>query len=130
MMVARKYLPNNGNTADYFNKGSQPTSFAYTSEKVLNEVFADTEWDFNSNSGENEDLSYVEETDNENQQKNLKLMNSWLKMTIKKTHVDMAMELRVFKAVVEATTSDNEQKGFKWTLLNHIKKGIQIIFCF
>ena len=86
MMVARKYLPNNGNTADYFTKGSQPTSFAYTSEKVLNEVFADTEWDFNSDSGENEDLSYVEETDNENQQKNLKLMNSWLKMTIKKTH--------------------------------------------
>ena len=91
MMVARKYLPNNGNTADYFTKGSQPTSFAYTSEKVLNEVFANTEWDFNSDSGENEDLSYVEETDNENQQKNLKLMNSWLKMTIKKTHVDMAV---------------------------------------
>ena len=28
-----------------------------------------------SDSGESEDLSYVEETDNENQQKNLKLMN-------------------------------------------------------
>ena len=36
-------------------------------------------------------------------------------MTIKKTHVDMAVELLVFKAVVEAMTSDsdNEQKGFK-----------------
>ena len=44
--------------------------------------------------------------------------------------MDVAMELRVFKAVVEAMTSDNEQEGFKWTLLNHIKKGIQIIFCF
>lgn len=96
----------------------------------MNEIFAHTECEFNSDSGESEDLSYVEETDNENQQKNLKLMNSWLKMTIKKTHVDMAVELLVFKAVVEATTSDNEQKGFKWTLLNHIKKGIQIIFCF
>ena len=96
----------------------------------MNEIFAHTEWEFNSDSGESEDLSYVEETDNENQQKNLKLMNSWLKMTIKKTHVDMGMELLVFKAVVEAMTSDNEQKGFKWTLLNHIKKGIQIIFCF
>ena len=96
----------------------------------MNEIFAHTEWEFNSNSGESEDLSYVEETDYENQQKNLKLMNSWLKMTIKKTHVDMAVELLVFKAVVEATTSDNEQKGFKWTLLDHIKKGIQIIFCF
>lgn len=96
----------------------------------MNEIFAHTECEFNSDSGESEDLSYVEETDNENQQKNLKLMNSWLKMTIKKTHVDMAVELLVFKAVVEAMTSDNEQKGFKWTLLNHIKKGIQIIFCF
>ena len=96
----------------------------------MNEIFAHTECEFNSDSGESEDLSYVEETDNENQQKNLKLMTSWLKMTIKKTHVDMAVELLVFKAVVEATTSDNEQKGFKWTLLNHIKKGIQIIFCF
>ena len=98
----------------------------------MNEIFAHTEWEFNSDSGESEDLSYVEETDNENQQKNLKLMNSWLKMTIKKTHVDMAVELLVFKAVVEAMTSDsdNEQKGFKWTLLNHVKKGIQIIFCF
>lgn len=96
----------------------------------MNEIFSHTEWEFNSNKGESEDLSYVEETDNENQQKNLKLMNSWLKMTIKKTHVDMAVELLVFKAVVEAMTSDNEQKGFKWTLLNHIKKGIQIIFCF
>ena len=103
---------------------------SYTSEKVLNEIFANTEWEFNSDSGENEDLSYVEETDNENRQKNLKLMNSWLKMTIKKTHMDVAVELLVFKAVVEAMTSDNEQKGFKWTLLNHIKKGIQIIFCF
>ena len=92
----------------------------------MNEIFAHTEWEFNSDSGESEDLSYVEETDNENQQKNLKLMNSWLKMTIKKTHMDVAVELPVFKA----TTSDNEQKGFKWTLLNHIKKGIQIIFCF
>lgn len=55
MMVARKYLLNNGNTADYFT----------TSEKVLNEVFADTAWDFNSDSGESEDLSYVEETDNQ-----------------------------------------------------------------
>ena len=44
------------NTADYFTKGSQPKSFAYTSEKVLNDVFADTEWDFNSDSGENEDF--------------------------------------------------------------------------
>ena len=96
----------------------------------MNEIFAHTEWEFNSDSGESEDLSYVEETDNENQQKNLKLMNSWLKMTIKKTNMDVAMELRVFKAVVEAMTSDNEQEGFKWTLLNHIKKGIQIIFCF
>lgn len=96
----------------------------------MHEIFAHTEWEFNSDSGESEDLSYVEETDNENQQKNLKLMNSWLKMTIKKTHVDMAVKLLVFKAVVEAMTSDNEQKGFKWTLLNHIKKGIQIIFCF
>lgn len=96
----------------------------------MNEIFAHTEWEFNSDSGESEDLSYVEETDNENQQKNLKLMNSWLKMMIKKTHVDMAVELLVFKAMVEAMTSDNEQKGFKWTLLNHIKKGIQIIFCF
>ena len=98
----------------------------------MHEIFAHTEWEFNSDSGESEDLSYVEETDNENQQKNLKLMNSWLKMTIKKTHVDMAVELLVFKAVVEAMTSDsdNEQKGFKWTLLNHVKKGIQIIFCF
>ena len=96
----------------------------------MNEIFSHTEWEFNSNSGESEDLSYVEETDNENQQKNLKLMNSWLKMTIKKTHVDVAVELLVFKAVVEAMTSDNEQKGFKWTLLDHIKKGIQIIFCF
>ena len=96
----------------------------------MHEIFAHTEWELNSDSGESEDLSYVEETDNENQQKNLKLMNSWLKMTIKKTHVDMAVELLVFKAVVEAMTSDNEQKGFKWTLLNHIKKGIQIIFCF
>ena len=96
----------------------------------MNEIFAHTEWEFNSDSGESEDLSYVEETDNENQQKNLKLMNSWLKMTIKKTHVDVAVELLVFKAVVEAMTSDNEQKGFKWTLLNHVKKGIQIIFCF
>ena len=96
----------------------------------MNEIFAHTEWEFTSDSGESEDLSYVEETDNENQQKNLKLMNSWLKMTIKKTHVDMAVELLVFKAVVEAMTSENEQKGFKWTLLNHIKKGIQIIFCF
>ena len=103
---------------------------SYTSEKVLNEIFANTEWEFNSDSGENEDLSYVEETDNENRQKNLKLMNSWLKMTIKKTNMDVAMELRVFKAVVEAMTSDNEQEGFKWTLLNHIKKGIQIIFGF
>ena len=103
---------------------------SYTSEKVLNEIFANTEWEFNSDSDENEDLSYVEETDNENRQKNLKLMNSWLKMTIKKTNMDVAMELRVFKAVVEAMTSDNEQEGFKWTLLNHIKKGIQIIFCF
>ena len=96
----------------------------------MNEIFAHTEWEFNSDSGESGDLSYVEETDNENQQKNLKLMNSWLKMTIKKTHVDMAVELLVFKAVVEAMTSDNEQKGFKWTLLNIVKKGIQIIFCF
>ena len=96
----------------------------------MNEIFSHTEWEFNSNKGESEDLSYVEETDNENQQKNLKLMNSWLKMTIKKTHVDMAVELLVFKAVVEAMTSDNEQKGFKWTLLNIVKKGIQIIFCF
>ena len=96
----------------------------------MHEIFAHTEWEFNSDSGESEDLSYVEETDNENQQKNLKLMNSWLKMTIKKTHVDMAVELLVFKAVVEAMTSDNEQKGFKWTLLNIVKKGIQIIFCF
>ena len=96
----------------------------------MNEIFAHTEWYFNSDSGENEDLSYVEETDNENRQKNLKLMNSWLKMTIKKTNMDVAVELRVFKAVVEAMTSDNEQEGFKWTLLNHIKKGIQIIFCF
>lgn len=96
----------------------------------MNEIFSHTEWEFNSDKGESEDLSYVEETDNENQQKNLKLMNSWLKMTIKKTHVDMAVELLVFKAVVEAMTSDNEQKGFKWTLLNIVKKGIQIIFCF
>ena len=96
----------------------------------MHEIFAHTDWELNSDSGESEDLSYVEETDNENQQKNLKLMNSWLKMTIKKTHVDVAVELLVFKAVVEAMTSDNEQKGFKWTLLNHIKKGIQIIFCF
>ena len=96
----------------------------------MHEIFAHTEWEFNSDSGESEDLSYVEETDNENQQKNLKLMNNWLKMTIKKTHVDVAVELLVFKGVVEAMTSDNEQKGFKWTLLNHIKKGIQIIFCF
>ena len=96
----------------------------------MNEIFSHTEWEFNSDSGESEDLSYVEETENENQQKNLKLMNSWLKMTIKKTHVDMAVELLVFKAVVEAMTSDNEQKGFKWTLLNIVKKGIQIIFCF
>ena len=96
----------------------------------MNEIFAHTECEFNSDSGESEDLSYVEETDNENQQKNLKLMNSWLKMTIKKTHVDVAVELLVFKAVVEAMTSDNEQKGFKWTLLNIVKKGIQIIFCF
>lgn len=103
---------------------------SYTSEKVLNDVFANTKWDFNSDSGEREDLSYVEETDNEDRQKNLKVMNSWLKMTIKKTHVDLAVELRVFKAVVEAMTSDNEQKGLKWTLLNHFKKGIQIIFCF
>ena len=103
---------------------------SYTSEKVVNEIFANTEWEFNSDSGENEDLSYVEETDNENRQKNLKLTNSWLKMTIKKTNMDVAVELRVFKAVVEAMTSDNEQEGFKWTLLNHIKKGIQIIFCF
>lgn len=46
--------------------------------------------------------------------------------------MDVAVELLVFKAVVEAMTSDNEQKGFKCTLLNHIKKGIQIhvIFCF
>ena len=60
----------------------------------------------------------------------MKVMNSWLKITSKKTHMDVAVELRVFKAVVEAMTSNNEQKGFKWTLLNHIKKGIQIIFCF
>ena len=85
---------------------------SYTSEKVLNEIFANTEWEFNSDSGENEDLSYVEETDNENRQRNLKLMNSWLKMTIKKTNMDVAMELRVFKAVVEVMTSDNEQEGF------------------
>lgn len=102
---------------------------SYTSEKVVNEIFANTEREFNSDSGENEDLSYVEETDNENRQKNLKFMNSWLKMTIKKTHMDVAVELHVFKATVEAMTSDNEQKGFKWTLLNHIVKGIQIIFC-
>ena len=85
---------------------------SYTSEKDVNEIFANTERDFNSDSGENEDLSYVEETDNENRQKNLKVMNSWLQMTIKKTHMDVAMELCVFKAVVEAMTSDNEQKGF------------------
>lgn len=103
---------------------------SYTSEKVLNDVFAGTKWDFNSDSGESEDLSYVEETDNEDRQKNLKVMNSWLKMTIKKTHVDLAVELCVFKAVVEAMTSENEQKGLKWTFLNHFKKGIQIIFCF
>ena len=48
----------------------------YTSEKVENEIFANTEREFNSDSGENEDLSYVEETENENQQKNRKLMNS------------------------------------------------------
>ena len=42
----------------------------------MNEIFAHTECEFNSDSGESEDLSYVEETDNENQQKNLKLMNS------------------------------------------------------
>ena len=48
----------------------------YTSEKVVNEIFANTEREFNSDSGENEDLSYVEETENENQQKNRKLMNS------------------------------------------------------
>ena len=70
----------------------------------MHEIFAHTEWEFNSDKGESEDLSYVEETDNENQQKNLKLMNSWLKMTIKKTHVDMAVELLVFKAMVEAMT--------------------------
>ena len=96
----------------------------------MNEIFAHTEWEFNSDSGESEDLSYVEETDNENRQKNLKLMNSWLKMIIKKTHMEVSVELLVFKAVVKAMTSDNEQKGFKWTLLNDIKKGMQIIFCF
>ena len=49
---------------------------SYTSEKVVNEIFANTEREFNSDSGENEDLSYVEETDHENRQKNLKLINS------------------------------------------------------
>ena len=39
------------------------SSHSYTSEEVLNEMFADAESDLNSESGEREDLNYVEETD-------------------------------------------------------------------
>ena len=41
------------------------SSHSYTSEEVLNEMFADAESDLNSKSGESEDLNYryVEETD-------------------------------------------------------------------
>ena len=41
------------------------SSHSYTTEEVLNEMFADAEWDLNSKSGESEDLNYVEETDTE-----------------------------------------------------------------
>lgn len=33
---------------------------SYTSEKVVNEIFANPEREFNSDSGENEEFSYVE----------------------------------------------------------------------
>ena len=39
------------------------SSHSYTSEEVLNEMFADAGSDLNSKSGESEDLNYVEETD-------------------------------------------------------------------
>ena len=51
----------------------------------------------------------------------MKVMNSWLKMTIKNTHVDVAVELLVFKAVVEAMTSYNEQN---WKVLNELYRTI------
>ena len=38
------------------------SSHSYTSEEVLNEMFADAESDLDSKSGESEDLNYVEET--------------------------------------------------------------------
>ena len=41
------------------------SSHSYTTEEVLNEMFADAEWDLNSKSGESKDLNYVEETDTE-----------------------------------------------------------------
>ena len=39
------------------------SSHRYTTEEVLNEMFADAESDLNSESGESEELNYVEETD-------------------------------------------------------------------
>ena len=39
------------------------SSHSYTSEEVLNEMFADAESDLDSKGGESEDLNYVEETD-------------------------------------------------------------------
>ena len=39
------------------------SSHSYTSEEVLNEMFANAESDLNSESGDGEDLNYVEETD-------------------------------------------------------------------
>ena len=39
------------------------SSHSYTTEEVLNEMFADAESVLNSKSGESEDLNYVEETD-------------------------------------------------------------------
>ena len=39
------------------------SSHSYTSEEVLNEMFANAESDLNIESGDGEDLNYVEETD-------------------------------------------------------------------
>ena len=44
-------------------KTKMVSSHSYTSEEVLNEMFADAESDLNSKSGESEDLNCVEETD-------------------------------------------------------------------
>jgi len=73
-----------GFTAQKFSLIKMVSWLSYTSEKVLNDFFADTVWDFNSDSGESEDLSDVEETDNENRQKNLKVMDGWLKIRSRK----------------------------------------------